>query len=291
MVQFQSRSVKPIVLMVLAAFIWGASYIFIKIALQEMRPSTFIFLRFLLASCFVLPGCAYYSHKVNRLDIVRGTILGLCLVGINFFQTIGMQTISASLSAFLTGTAVVFVLFVKLFLQKELPSWSDLVIVLACMLGLGLITEGSGVVWNRGVCYTLLCACFAALHTYFLSDYAAGSDPFVLTLLQMAVLAVVAAPFVVALDGNFVLPTRPITWLVLLLCACLCSAVAFGLQTYAQQYIDAFQAAIILTLEPLFTLFFAQLSLGEVFQPKFYVGAGLILSVVVLAHVRLKHIS
>ena len=291
MMKFQYRFTTPIALMVLATFIWGASYIFIKVALQEMQPSTFIFLRFLLAFFFMLPGCTYFSYKVNRLDVIRGTVLGLFLAGINFFQTIGMQTISASLSAFLTGTAVIFVLFIKLLLQKKLPCQSDWVIVMACILGLWLMTGSSGIVFNKGVWYTLLCACFVALHTYFLSDYAVGSDPFVLTLLQMAVLAVVVAPLVITLDSTLYLPTRPITWAALLLCAFFCSAVAFGLQSYAQQYIDAFQAAIILTLEPLFTLLFAQWSLGEAFQPRFYVGAGLLLSVVVLAHIRLKNIS
>ena len=73
--------------MVLVTLIWGASYVLVKIASQEMCLSTFMFLRFLLASVCVLPVFAFYRPKFNRLDVIRGTVLGLLLVGINFLQT------------------------------------------------------------------------------------------------------------------------------------------------------------------------------------------------------------
>ena len=280
----------PAFFMVLTTLIWGASYVFIKIALQEMLPSTFIFYRFLLASICILPVFLFYRPKIRRLDVVRGIKLGLLLVGINFFQTMGMQTISASLSAFLTGIAVVFVLFIKLVDQKRLPKALDVLMVLVCIVGLGLVTGSSGVVWERGVFYTLICSFFVALHTYVLSDYASDGDPWVLTLLQMVVLSAVSVIFAFALDGGVCLPTQLTTWWALVLCAVLCSAAAFGMQSYAQQYISAFQASVILTLEPIFTVFFARFTLDEVLNLQFYIGASIILGAVLLMNVRLDRI-
>ncbi|MHA7877858.1 MAG: DMT family transporter [Bacteroidota bacterium] len=281
----------PTLSMVLATLIWGLSYIFIKIVLQELSPSMFICLRFLIASICALPIFIFYRPRFKRLDIVRGVKLGLLLVGINFFQTIGMQTISASLSAFLTGSAVVFVLFIKLIAQKRLPKPLDILMVLACVVGLGLVTGGSGVVWGAGVCYTLVCALFVALHTYVLSDYVADGDPWVLTFLQMAVLSIVAACAAFVLDGNVYLPTQPMTWWALVLCAVLCSTVAFGMQAYAQQYISAFEASVILTLEPIFTVFFARFTLDEVLNLQFYIGASIILAAILLVNIRMKQID
>jgi len=279
----------PTLFMVLAALLWGASYVFIKIALQEMQPITFIWLRFMIASLCLLPAFAFYRPALKRLDVIRGVNLGLLLVGINFFQTIGMQTISASLSAFLTGIAVVFVLFIKLIVQKRLPQLPDVLMVLACVVGLALVT-GPGVAWERGVLYTLICSFFVALHTYVLSDYAAKSDPWVLTFLQMIVLAVIAAFFTFMLDGGIRMPTQAITWGVLVLCAILCSAIAFGLQAYAQRYISAFKAAVISTLEPIFAIFFARFTLNEVPNLQFYIGAGIILSAILFMNLRLERI-
>ena len=279
----------PTLFMVLATLLWGASYVFIKIALQEMQPITFICLRFLIASLCLLPVFFFYKPALKRLDIIRGVKLGILLVGINFFQTIGMQTISASLSAFLTGIAVVFVLFIKLIVQKRLPQLPDILMVLACVVGLGLVT-GPGVAWDRGVFYTLVCSFFAALHTYVLSDYASEGDPWVLTLLQMVVLSVIAAFVSVGVGGGIRLPTQSVTWGALVPCAILCSTIAFGLQTYAQQYISAFKAAVISTLEPIFAVFFASFILKETFDFQFYIGASIILGAVLFMNLRLERI-
>ncbi len=276
--------------MIFATLIWGASYIFIKIALQEMLPSTFIFLRFLIASILILPTFTFHRPQFKRLDMIRGVILGLLLVGVNLFQTMGMQTISASLSAFLTGISVVFVLLIKLIVQKRLPRILDALIVLACVGGLGLVTGSSEVVWGCGVWYTLVCSFFVALHTYVLSDYASEGDPWVLTLLQMVVMSVVTACFAFVLDGDVCLPTQPATWWALILCAALCSALAFGMQAYAQQYISAFKASIILMLEPIFTVLFARFTLDEVLNAQFCIGASIILAAILLMNVRLERI-
>lgn len=281
----------PMLCMMLVTLIWGVSYIFIKISLQEMSPSTFIFFRFLIASVCLLPVFAFYRPKFKRLDVIRGTILGLLLVGINFLQTVGMQTISASLSAFLTGVSIVFVFLIKLIVQKQLPRLLDVGMVLVCVVGLGLVTGSAGVTWEAGVVYTLLCAFFVALHTYVLSDYAAESDALVLTLLQMGVLAVISGFCALAVDGDVRMPTQAATWWALMLCAVLCSTIAFGMQTYAQKYITAFKASVILMLEPVFTTFFAQIMLDEVLRPQFYVGACMILGAIALMNVRLERMG
>lgn len=277
----------PTLCMVLLTFIWGASYIFIKISLQEMSPSMFLFWRFVIASVCVLPIFAFYKPNFKRLDVIRGSLLGVLLIGVNFFQTIGMQTIGASLSAFLTGISIVFVLLIKLTIHRQVPHWADLILVCVCVTGLGLATGSAGATWEIGVFYTLLSALFVAVHTYVLSDYAPESDVVVLTLLQMLVLAINAGFLALILDGEIYMPVQFATWGALLLCAVLCSTVAFGLQVYAQQHLSAFQASVILTLEPIFTILLARFTLHEVLYPQFYVGAGLILGAILLMNVRL----
>jgi hypothetical protein len=280
----------PTLYMLLATLLWGASYIFIKVALQAMHPSVFIFFRFLIASLCFLPVLAFYKPQFKPLDIIRGAKLGLLLVGISFFQTIGMQTISASVSAFLTGTSIVFVLIIKLIIQKKLPRLSDVSVVLVCIVGLALVTGSAGVTWGVGVFYTLICAFFAALHTYVLSEYASKSNFLVLTLCQLVILPVIAVIYAVVLDGGLDVNFQPITWGTVILCAGLCTTIAFVMQTYAQQHLTAFKAAIILTLEPVFATLFARITLAEVLHPQFYLGACLILGAIILMSIRLERV-
>ena len=162
---------------------------------------------------------------------------------------------------------------------------------LICVVGLGLVTGGSGVIWEAGVLYALLCAFFVALHTYVLSDYAAEGDALVLTLLQIFVLAVISVFCALAVDGDVRMPAQAATWWSLLLCVVLCSAIAFGMQTYAQKYVTAFKTSVILMSGPVFATFFAQIMLEEVLHPQFYVGACMILSAVALMTIKLKRIE
>ena len=87
---------------------------------------------------------AIFRPKFKREESIQGIKLALLLGGITFFQTMGMQTITASASAFLTGFAIVFVLALKLIAQRQFPRPLDLVITLICIIGLGLVTESHG---------------------------------------------------------------------------------------------------------------------------------------------------
>jgi drug/metabolite transporter (DMT)-like permease len=70
----------------------------------------------------------------------------------------------------------------------------------------------------------------------------------------------------------------------------LCTTIAFVMQTYAQQHLTAFKAAIILTLEPVFATLFARITLAEVLHPQFYLGACLILGAIILMSIRLERV-
>lgn len=278
----------PTFLLILATVFWGASFILIKIALQEISPLSFIFFRFLLAAVCLLPGLVYLKGKMNKQDRIRGAQLGLLLGSIMFLQTIGLQTITASVSAFLTGFAVVFVLAIHFVVQKKAPRFLDLVTALTCVAGLGLVTQNHGLSWEPGVWYTLGCAFFIALYTYALSSYAGHSQILILTLSQMITLTLLAGLSAVALESKIQVPTQAATWAAILLCGVFCSAVCFWIQAYAQQYLSAFRASMIGVLEPVFATIFARLLLGEVLPFSFYIGAVMILGAIGLINWRLR---
>ena len=280
----------PTLLLILATIFWGASFMFIKIALREIPPFALIFFRFLMATVCLLPSLCYLKGKINNKDLVRGVGLGLFLGGLTIFQTLGLQTVTASVSAFLAGFAVVFILAIRFFVQKKAPGFLDIVVALACMGGLGLVTRSHGLTCEPGVLYSLLAAFFIALHIHALAAYANSSHLWVLTLVQMVVLTVLAGLFAFAFEGRLHIPTQPSTWGAILCCAVLCTVLAFWMQAYAQQYLSAFKVALITTLEPVLATFFSWLFLGEMLRPSFYVGAFLILGAIGLVNWRLKEV-
>lgn len=278
----------PILLLVVATVFWGASFFSIKIALQEISPISFIFLRFFVASLCMLPSLFYHPTRLTSKDIVGGTQLGLLLGGIMFLQTIGLRTITASVSAFLTGFAVVFVLAIRFVTQKKPPSFLDVATSLTCIFGLALVTKSHGVTWEPGVLYTLGSAFLLALYIYGLAAYAGRGRVLLLTILQMITLALLAGLSALLLEGNVQIPTKTATWTAILFCAVFCSALGFAIQAYAQQHISAFKASMILTLEPVFATFFSWLFLQEALSPSFYIGAAMILGAIVVINWRLQ---
>lgn len=278
----------PTLLLILATVFWGVSLILIKVALQEISPLSFIFFRFLIAALCMLPGLVYLNGKLKRKDLIRGAQLGVLLGGIVCLQTIGLQTITASVSSFLTGFAVVFVLAIRFFVQKKAPRFLDIVTALACVAGLGLVTRSHGLTWEPGVFYTLGCTFFLALYIYTLSAYAGSSQIWVLTLSQMVTLTLLAGLAAVLLESKVQVPTQAATWTAILLCAVFCSAVCFGIQAYTQQYLSAFKASMITVLEPVFATIFSYLLLDEVLPFSFYIGASMILGAIGLINWRLK---
>ncbi|MEM9417368.1 MAG: DMT family transporter [Bacteroidota bacterium] len=281
----------PTLFLILATLFWGASFMLIKIALREIPPFAFIFFRFLSASACLLPSLGYLQEKVNGQDLIRGAGIGLFLGGLIIFQTLGLQTVTASVSAFLTGFSVVFMLVIRFFVQRRLPSFLDIIATLACVWGLGLVTHSHGLTWEPGVRYSLLAALFMALHTQALAVYANSSSLSVLTLVQMLVITLLAGLAALASEGKLQVPTQASTWGAILGCAVLCTALTFWIQAYAQQHLSALKVSMILTLEPVFATLFAWLFLGETLQLSFYLGAGLILGAIGLINWRLQEPS
>ena len=270
----------PTVSIFIATLIWGASYLFIKLALQELTPLVFVFYRFAMATTIMVASVLLLRLPFKRQDVVRGSKLGGLLAGVMCFQTIGLATIPAPLAAFLIGFSTVLILVIKFIAQKKWPCWADVLASFTCLAGLGLVTQHHGLVWQPGVGYTLLAALCIALYTYSLSVDVKQSSPWVLTCVQMAVITLIACSVLLLSGQGLVLPTQTATWGALLFCACFCSCVAFGLQAYSQRYLSPFVVGMIVLLEPVFATLFDCFVCGGQLSGQFCLGVGMILGAI-----------
>lgn len=278
----------PTALFILAVIFWGASFIFIKIALQELLPFSFIFFRFLVAAMCLLPSLGYVKGGIKQQDIIRGTGLGLLMGGLIIFQTLGLQTVTASVAAFLTGFSVVFVLIIRFGTQKKLPSFIDIGATLACIFGLGLVTQSHGLTWELGIFYSLLAALFTALYIHALGLCASKSQLWVLTSTQMLVVTALAGLASWIIEGKLTIPMKAGTWGAIMACGILCTSLAFWIHAYAQQSLSPLTIAMLTTLESVFATLFSCIFLDEVLYLPFYAGAFLILVAIAVINWRLE---
>jgi drug/metabolite transporter (DMT)-like permease len=104
------------------AALWGASYLFIKVALEdELSPPFIVFARTLLAAIVLLPAAAY----LGALGGVRERLAPLFLLGLIqvtgpfMLITIGEQEISSSLTGILVAGAPIFTFLLAFALEGE----------------------------------------------------------------------------------------------------------------------------------------------------------------------------
>ena len=284
------RALKAHVLLVLVTFIWGATFVLIKNAIeQDASPLLFNFVRMLLAAVTL----AIIFHReilqIKRPVFVAGVLTGIFLWLGYEFQTTGLRLTTASKSAFITGLSVVLVpLFLILFWGRRITPWTALGVA-AALAGLFLLTVPSGESglgdWasvNRGDLLTLACAVSFGFQIIFLGRATTRYLFAQIGFLQIATAAVLmgfAAPLVER--PHLVWSSRVL--LAILITSLLGTAAAFTIQAWAQQFTSPTHTALIFSLEPVFAWLTSYLVLGERLGFRAGFGALLILAGVLIS--------
>lgn len=275
----------------MSAAIWGGSFVVIKGALDVVPPSWLMFVRFLLASVLV---AAVFWRKIspylNARHIAHGAVLG-ALSGTAFVvQNLGLTTITPGTNAFLTATYCVMVPFVNWAVTRRLPGSTSVAAALLAVLGVGLLSLGDGFSFSLGVGeqLTLLSALLYALHIVAVARFSEGGDDVMtLTVVQLAVSAVVSLAFALALgeamDWSVLL--EPSMWVALGYLVILSSCVCMVLQNVGQAHVPPAQAALLLSLESVFAVIASVLFYGEVVTPRLAAGFATIFLAVVVSEV------
>ena len=105
----------------LNTLIWGATFVIIKSALEDISPLLFISVRFLFATLLLIPYGIKYLKGIDKQALIGGILLGL-LYFIGFTtQTVGLNYTTATKSAFITGTFIIFTPLFQILLLKKIP--------------------------------------------------------------------------------------------------------------------------------------------------------------------------
>jgi drug/metabolite transporter (DMT)-like permease len=234
------------------AIIWGISFAVVKATIGEVSPSRLVGWRFVLATLTLLTLRPRVLGDLDRQIVSRGIVLG-ALLGIGFVLcTIGMQTTSVLISAFVTGTTVVFApLIAWILLRRRLTTRAAAAVFLA-LAGLAMITMRSFTV-RPGTLLILSAAVLWALHLVALERWSRAGRLYGLTVIQLAASAAVALACQVLLDdwqGFTPLVSGPAAAGIVFLGAAATGG-AFVTLSWAQTRLDTTTMAVILTLEPL----------------------------------------
>jgi drug/metabolite transporter (DMT)-like permease len=262
--------------LVLAALCFGATFPLVHDALGDVEPFAYLVLRFAIAVAVLAPFAVVIGRRRgdDRRALARaGLLAGTLLASGYAAQTIGLQLVSPSTSAFITGLYVVLTPIVEAVVRRRWPASPVLAGVAVAAVGLYLLT-GATLALGTGELATLVGAALFAVWIVYQGEYARRLHPIPFTTVQLLVITLLCLPPAgvqgVGRLSGLALFAAAFTGVV-------CSAVALSLQVWGQRRIPPSRTALILLLEPVFAGIAGYAS-GERLGAVKLVGAAVILT-------------
>ena len=245
--------------------LWGGTFVWMKQAMNSLEVEldeyskagvvgVIVATRFLIAFVALLPfSSRARAALTSKEDWKGGLILGSLMLAGFVLQMIGIESVTPSVSAFLTSLYVVFTAILSVKISDRKPTRMMVAGVLLATLGAGFIDGPPHIVWGTGEILTVMCAFFFALHIIYTDSITKKLDPLAVTSTSFAVLVAGAAIFALVASGDPMVVE--VAWqdgvVVPLLCLGLFGSLACILMLNAfQKYLNPTHAAIIYSFEP-----------------------------------------
>jgi drug/metabolite transporter (DMT)-like permease len=280
------RAFYPELALVVASFLYGATFTIVQDALEDLTATGFVLLRFAIGGAALIPfalrnrwaGPAARASDSPRVLTACGVALGFTAFVAYVCQNVGLQHTTTSNSAFITGLFAVFTPLVVAVVYRRLPDRTLMIAVALAVIGLFLLT-GARPSLGFGDGITLVTAFFFGIWIVQAGAWANRFDVVALTCVELLVIAALSIPLV-ALDGLGDVTAQAMFAVVFTGLGC--SAFAFSIQVWAQRQIDPSRTSIINLLEPVVAGFVGY-AVGERLGWTGYLGAATILVGIVVA--------
>jgi drug/metabolite transporter (DMT)-like permease len=260
-------------LLLLVAMAWGASFVFMKDVLDRQSVNSFLFYRFAMAAIVLLIIHPQILRKLNWDNIKTGGITGIFLGAGFILQTYGLTMTGAAITGFITGLYVVATpLFEQFFGGRKLGRriWVSIGIATA---GLALLSV-RGFAVGIGEMLVLLSALCYTGQIIGLSKWSKGRDLWTMAWIQIAVVALMTG--IASFAEGIETPPDNEVWAVIIFTAIVSTVSAFIIQTWSQSIIESTKAAVIMTMEVVFSAIFAVTIGGEILSLRTLIGGTLV---------------
>ncbi len=278
---------------VLAAVIWGTTFVAQKIGAEDVPPFAFNAIRSVFAVIFL----SFISLIIVKTRKKKGTyepvnrkklIIGGFFCG--FFLTIAATLQQASLSeesagkaGFVTALYIVIVPILGIFLKKRIPI-SVWISVLIAVFGLYFLCVTNGFTLVKSDIYLISCAIMFAVQIMFIDYFVSFVDGVFLSLVQFITVTILtgAASFIfenvsIKAVGAAILP--------LLYAGIFSSGIAYTLQILAQKDSNPTVISLLMSLESVFSVIASAILLNSWLTHRETLGCILMLIAVILAQI------
>ena len=277
----QTKTLKSDLLLLVAAFIWGTTFVAQIEGMIYIGPMTYNAVRFALGALTLVPVIllmragrdAGGQNPNTRFLLCGGALAGLALFGGASMQQIGLIYTTAGKASFITSLYVVLVPIAGLFLGQRcgLSVWAGAILAVT---GLYLLTITESLTIGRGDLLIFIGAFFWTIHVYLIGYFAKRANPLCIACLQFVACSVLSL-LVAVLFEPIALPAIRAATIPILYGGILSAGVAFTLQVVCQRTSPPSHAAIVMSLETVFAALAGYVMLHERFGSRDLAGCGL----------------
>lgn len=273
----------PLLLMVLVTLLAAAGWLFSKEAIRELPPAAFIGSRFLLAALLLLPLAWLREPPPTRAQLVRaagcGTLLGASLL---LWVTAISQSDALGSGAFIMSVATLMAPLAAWGAFRAKPGrhyWLTLPIAIAGLLLLSSSTHWGvslSLFWFLAAATTL--GIQLAVHRHFAQSIA----PTWLTCIQLAMTGLLGTLLSLLTEQWPEAGVSHGIWGWFVASVLIATTLRYWLLTHALSKMTTAHAALMMLLEPVWTLMLSTLCYSEPLGGAKLAGAGLVLGALVL---------
>lgn len=275
--------------------IWGSTWLFIKLGLEDLPPITFAGIRFVI-SCiilFVLIRARNISLPGKSRDWLLLLITGVMSFTLNYGLVFwGEQYITSGLAALLQATLPAFgLVFAHVHLPGERMTWAKSIGVVLGVFGVAVVFSNQLAIAGEkalaGCIALVLSALFAAYSNVLVKAYGKNLEPAILAAGQMFFGLIPLMLVGLLLEGNpLALRWTPMALVALFYLAVVGSVIAFLLYYWLVHNMDVTKSMLIALVTPVVAVVLGMVVLGEDLSWRTILGGIMIMAGIGLIVVR-----
>ncbi|MDR0212078.1 MAG: DMT family transporter [Pseudomonas putida] len=281
------RLSKAELVLVFITMLWGGTFLLVHNVMSVSGPMFFVGLRFAAAALFVGLVSARSLPGLTLIELKAGMLIGVSIMLGYGLQTMGLQTISSSQSAFITALYVPFVPLLQWLVLGRRPGLMPSLGICLAFIGLILVAGPDSGTLNlsEGELLTLVSAVAIAAEIILISRYAGQVDVRRVTVVQLLTASALAFLMIVPTQERI----PDFSWLLL------CSAIGLGAMSaviqvamnWAQKSVSPTRATLIYAGEPVWAGIVGRIA-GERLPGLALLGGVLIVIAVVVSELKIR---
>lgn len=274
-------------MLIFITMIWGGTFLAVHLAMQVSGPFFFVGLRFAAATLVLALFSLRSLRGLTWYELKAGVFIGVAIMFGYGLQTVGLQTISSSQSAFITAMYVPMVPLLQWLVLGRFPGVMAWVGVLLAFTGLMLLAapSSSDMTLSLGEILTLIGTLGMAAEIILIGAYAGKVNVKRVTVVQLATASV--ASFLMMVPTGESVPPYSSYLLYSAIGLGLASAIIQVTMNWAQRSVSPTRATVIYAGEPVWAGLVGRIA-GERLPGVALLGCALIVLGVLVSELRIR---